>query len=422
VAPSSQFADHTSVSGASPDLATPSQDPEVPEQVRDPARRRRRRLTRRGRLVRAFIAAPLVVVLLWATASYTVWMLRPTSLSWSVNSVEWVRYNVPFGIGNWVADHVEQVYYSSQAPKKGGPQLKSLPKVGVRHPTAPATTATTATTAWPPAITPVFSNPLPGEGVWQPTGPSVDGGAPILVTTYRPDPNYPQIVAYVAWFDHSRTELGYYPGRYEPPNAAVRGPAMVPYSQRSRLLATFNGGFTYVDGDNGSADNGQTNEPLKDGNATLIGYTDGRVDIVNWGGGPNPGPGVAWARQSLAPIVWNGQLNPTLNTDPNSPQWGYTAESLASGAPALASTLGATSSTSPLTIRQWSASRRSFSTSEQSGRWSSTSTRNGTRSTPTTPPVSTRRWLGPTRISQPIATLSPMTATSLPSTDRCPVR
>ena len=80
--------------------------------------------------------APLVVVLSWATVSYTVWMLRPTSLSWSVNSVEWVRYNVPFGIGNWVADHVEQVYYSSQAPKKGGPQLKSLPKVGVKHPTA----------------------------------------------------------------------------------------------------------------------------------------------------------------------------------------------------------------------------------------------------------------------------------------------
>ena len=143
MAPSNQFADHTSVSDASPDLATPSQDPEVPEQVRDPARRRRRRLTRRGRLVRALIVVPLVVVLIWATASYAVWMLRPTSLSWSVNSVEWVRYNVPFGIGNWVADHVEQVYYSSQAPKKGGPQLKSLPKVGVRHPTAPATTPTT---------------------------------------------------------------------------------------------------------------------------------------------------------------------------------------------------------------------------------------------------------------------------------------
>ena len=90
---------------------------------------------------------------------------------------------MPFGIGNWVADHVEQVYYSNQAPKKGGPQLKSLPRLGVKRTTAPAAAA------WPPAITPVFSNPLPGEGVWQPTGPPIKGGAPVLVTTYRPDPD-----------------------------------------------------------------------------------------------------------------------------------------------------------------------------------------------------------------------------------------
>ena len=286
--------------------------------IRKRKRRRRRRLSRRGKRIRALIVIPLVVVFIWAAVSYSVWMLRPTSLSWSVNSVEWVRYDVPFGIGNWLADHVEQAYYTGQTPKKGGPQLKRLPKVGVTHVTTPAPTP------WPPPVAPVFSSPLPGEGVWQPTGSPIDGGPPVLVTTYRPDPNYPQIVAYVAWFDHTRTELGYYPGRYEPPNAAIRGPAMVPYSQRSRLLATFNAGFTYVDGDNGSADNGLTNEPLKDGNATLIGYTNGRVDIVDWSGGPNPGPGVAWARQSLAPIVWNSQLNPTLDTNPDSPQWGYT--------------------------------------------------------------------------------------------------
>jgi hypothetical protein len=99
---------------------------------------------------------------------------------------------------------------------------------------------------------------------------------------------------------------------------------MVPYSQRSRLLATFNGAFTYTDGWNGSADNGRMNEPLKDGNATLLGYRNGRVAIVIWHGGPNPGPNVAWARQSLAPIFWNGRPVPGLNTNPNSPQWGFT--------------------------------------------------------------------------------------------------
>jgi Phosphodiester glycosidase len=251
-------------------------------------------------------------------------MLQPTSLRWQDRSVEWVRSEVPFG--NWLVDEGEHIYYTANAPKKGGPQLKSLPTVGLNPqplgrppPGLPIQAAVS-----PPRIKPVFRHALPGEGVWKPAGPPVDGGPPVLVTTYRPERDYPQIVAYVAWFDHTRTEIAYYPGRYEPPNAAVRGPMMVPYDQRRRLLATFNAGFIYTDGDNGSADNGRTNEPLKDGNATLICYRDGRIAIVKWSGSPNVGPNVAWARQSLAPIIWNRQPNPQLNDNPNSPQWGYT--------------------------------------------------------------------------------------------------
>ena len=241
-----------------------------------------------------------------------------------------MRADVPFG--NWLVDEGEHIYYTMNAPQKGGPQLKSLPAVGLRTGRAVAIAPVLKPHApvlkprapWPRRIKPIFAHPLPGEGVWRPTGPSVDGGPPVLVTTFRSELDYPQIVAYVAWFDHTRTAVAYYPGRYEPPQAAVRGPMMVPNDQRWRLLATFNGGFTYVDGGNGSAVNGRTNEPLKDGNATLIGYRNGRIAIVKWSGGPNAGPGVAWARQSLAPIVWNRRLNPLLNTDPNSPQWGYT--------------------------------------------------------------------------------------------------
>ena len=144
----------------------------------------------------------------------------------------------------------------------------------------------------------------------------------MLVTTFRPEPDYPRIVAYVAWFDHTRTALAFYPGRYEPPSAAVRGPAMVPnepalaaardLQRRLHLHRTCN---------NGSTDNGRVNEPLAEGNATLIGYRDGRVAIKTWSGGPNAGPDVAWSRQSLPPIIWHGRLNPALN---DSSQWGYT--------------------------------------------------------------------------------------------------
>jgi len=288
-------------------------------------RQGRHAASRRRRRWRILIAAPFIVALSWAVVSYAAWMLQPTSMSYGVRSVEWVRQEVPFG--NWLVDHGEQIYYTQNAPKKGGPQLKSLPTVGLNPPRAglPRVTQTPAqAAAWPPPVKPVFPHPLPGEGVWKPTSPPIDGGPPVLVTTFRPELAYPQTVAFVAWFDHTRTSIAYYPGRYEPPNAAVRGPMMVPDDQRGRLLATFNGGFTYTDGNNGSADNGRTNEPLADGNATLLGYRDGRVAIVKWSGGPNAGPDVAWARQSLAPIVWNGQLNPQLNDNPNSPQWGYT--------------------------------------------------------------------------------------------------
>ena len=143
----------------------------------------------------------------------------------------------------------------------------------------------------------------------------------MLVTTFRTEVDYPRIVAYVAWFDHTRTSVAWYPGRYEPPSAPVRGPMSVPNDQRWRLLATFNGGFIYSDGNNGSSIGGRQYEPLKAGLATLVAYRDGRVDVKTWHGGPVAGPQVAFARQSLPLIIDHGRLNPALN---DSSQWGYT--------------------------------------------------------------------------------------------------
>jgi hypothetical protein len=241
-------------------------------------------------------------------------MVQPSSLPLGVRSVEWLRTNHM----NWLVDEAESIYYRWKAPTKGGAQLKALPPIGVPQ---VRVRATARRSPWPPPIEPVFRDPLPGEGVWKPTGPPLDGGPPVLVTTFRTELAYPRIVAYVAWFDHTRTALAWYPGRYEPPRAPVRGPFLIPYDQRWRLLATFNGGFTYVDGHNGSAVNGTTNEPLAHGLATLVGYRDGRVAILRWSGGPNAPASFAWARQSLAPIIWNGKLNPALN---DGPQWGLT--------------------------------------------------------------------------------------------------
>src|SRR5690348_15749559 len=79
--------------------------------------------TRRRRLIAVAAFALLMPVI----ASYTTFMLKPSSLPIGVRTVEWIRQNH----GNWVVDRIEHVWYSLHAPKQGGPQLKSLPSVGL---------------------------------------------------------------------------------------------------------------------------------------------------------------------------------------------------------------------------------------------------------------------------------------------------
>jgi hypothetical protein len=199
------------------------------------------------------------------------------------------------------------------APATGGPALKKLPKVGAGHPQAIGGYR-------PPRILPVIHPALPSEGVWHGTGPLVHGSSPVLVTTFRPDPNYPQMVAGVAWINSSLTRLDLYPGRYEPPNAG-NALAEVPVQTRAGLLATFNSGFRLEDDRGGFFTAGRLYEPLRDGQATIIGYRNGKVDVRTWRGGPSPGPGVQFARQNLPPIVERGRLNPSLD---NGALWGAT--------------------------------------------------------------------------------------------------
>ncbi len=277
----------------------------------------RRRRRRRRRRIRRVALLAIVVVLSPAIYSYVTTMMQPSSLPLWPRSVEWLRANH----GNWLVDEAEHYYYSWQAPAPGGPQLKTLPAVGVDTPPASTKGAKRLASYAPPPIPPVFANPLPGEGVWRGTGPTVRGRPPVLVTTFRTEVAYPRIVAYVAWFDHTRTSLAWYPGRYEPPNAPVRGPMSIPSGERWRLYATFNGGFIYADGNNGSSIDGRMYEPLKTGLATMIAYRNGRVDVRTWHGGPVAGPQIAFARQSLPLIIDHGRLSPALN---DSSQWGFT--------------------------------------------------------------------------------------------------
>jgi hypothetical protein len=265
------------------------------------------RLTSPRRL-RRIVALTLCLCGVPVFFSYATTMLGSSNSSFTIRSFEWLRDH---GAAT-IASQVESLYYSLNAPPTGGPALRSLPLHA----------AGTVARMHPPNIAPLLQPALPGEGAWAPSETWSGGsGSPVQITQFRSDPHYPQMVAGVAWIDTTRTSIRLYPGRLQPSAPVPRGPMEVPPSARSRLLATFNSAFKLEDSGGGFASGGRTYVPMKAGVATLIGYTDGHVDVQAWGGGAAAPGNVAFARQNLPLIVSGGRPNPNLS---DGPEWGKT--------------------------------------------------------------------------------------------------
>jgi len=246
--------------------------------------------------------------------SYVGAMSEKHSVGLGVSSVEWLRQNG----GNSFVSEIENWYYSLTAPEKGGPPLHSLPQVGI----AGIGHATPKHAHRPPRVAPIIHPALPQEGVWKPAAAGAGSRPPVLLTTFRSDPEYPHFVAGVAWIDSARTNLAYVPGLAEPPEPlAHRGPGEVPDSARRRVVATFNGGFPLETSNAGLIYRGKVVDAMVNGIATIVGYRGGRVDIVRWHQGPSVPPDIWFAKQNLPPIIYQGRLNPNLS---DGPDWGET--------------------------------------------------------------------------------------------------
>ncbi|MBV9604559.1 MAG: hypothetical protein JO027_05610 [Solirubrobacterales bacterium] len=252
--------------------------------------------------------------------SYVGTIAQRSDSSLGIRTVEWLRDHGARGIVNTV----ENWYYSLNAPAKGGPALRALPaQSGIfASRTSVAAHHRGVHHYRPPRIRPIIHPALPGEGMWHATFAGGGSRPPVLITSFRPDPSYPELVAGVAWIDHTRTSVQLYPGLKEPavsiPN---RGPMEVPHALRSGLVATFNSGFKLADSGGGFAYDGHTYAPMHDGLATIVRYRSGRIDVTAWHGGATAGPNVSYARQDLPLIVDGGQVNPNLS---NGPEWGAT--------------------------------------------------------------------------------------------------
>ena len=178
----------------------------------------------------------------------------------------------------------------------------------------------------PPSVCPAANTPVtsPSCTRWKPMDAWTGRPFTVMTTALPVGPRSAGVTAYAAWIRTSRSDLALYPGYKGPgttPPSVSRGPMMVPPSSTSTLLAAFNSGFYETDGAAGFYTHHILYFPMVRGLATVVRYTNGRVDVIDWTGGPRPPTNIQMARQNLSLLVNAGRPTP-LSAD--NTKWGLT--------------------------------------------------------------------------------------------------
>ncbi len=276
-----------------------------------PRRHRASRRHRVGLRVTALLAALLIGTV---GLSYGRAMAATGYATWQVRTVEWVRDNGGGGLVNLV----ENWWYAHNTPTGTAPAAGSLPTVGVVAPVA----TPTAAAARPPSLPLLPGRSAPaGEAQWVPS-PQRVRGSPVLYSGYfRPNPTFPSQIVGVAWLDQSLTDTHLIAGTSEPGGNTGPGNAQVPPTLRPTLVAAFNSGWKMKDINGGYYAAGHTVKALRDGAASLVIDTAGKVTIGQWGRDITMSPRVAAVRQNLDLIIDGGAPVAGL-ADNSSGAWG----------------------------------------------------------------------------------------------------
>lgn len=282
----------------------------------------------KGRVVRSAVAIVLTISLIMAmqVGISVVGALRtPGNSSFKAKWADWLRDHN----GNEVVNALETVYFTRDAPSKGG-----VPQHGVRRQAAPKAfpgqkpavqVAAPTTIPHLPAPAPVklaTTTGVAGEGQWQPTGPLVGGQPAIYYTAVRPDAEYTSILVSLVYMDTKLLKVNLMPGSEEP-SGQFLNPPVIAGPNLSKVVAGFNGGFRFKDGAGGFFLGGNQAVALQNGKASMVIYKDGRVNIGQWGRELQLTPDVEAVRQNLVLLVDGGQRVPNLNPDDTS-IWGNT--------------------------------------------------------------------------------------------------
>lgn len=247
------------------------------------------------------------------------------SLTWSVGAVLSApgTDTVAARLAEWGRDHglgfavtaAESVQYWLSPPKIGGKptgaELKHLsaqtaqPQIAVHDP-----------------LQPLVSPELNGEGNFK-TVVTVHGQPAIQIAYLRPDAKHTSYLSGIAWMSGSLLKFIQHPGFADPGHMDLWSqPATIPTTQRSDLVATFNGGFKIKNSRGGYYADGHTAGTLVAGAASFVVYSDGHSDVISWPG-TKPGADIVSVRQNLTLLIDNGKIASNLEKNVLA-NWGWT--------------------------------------------------------------------------------------------------
>nr|MDQ2726153.1 hypothetical protein [Actinomycetota bacterium] len=262
----------------------------------------RRMAERRRRFRRRFLPlAAVSLVFLLIFVSVVGAAATPGNEDFKAKWADWLRaHHAAF-----VVTPIESWYYKHQAPSKGG-QPKRINNV-VPAPVSKGPRGDHLPVPAPVAL--VTGNHLANEGQWLPTGPLVNGLAPMYEAQFRADDIFTSQITSAVWMDPTLLHFSLVPGAQEPGGSWTQSPFITP-AQASTAAAAFNGGFRTQDAHGGFYLDGQTVGTLQPGASSLVFYNDGHVDVGTWDSEVRMGANVHAVMQNLVPIVDKGQAAP----------------------------------------------------------------------------------------------------------------
>ncbi len=245
-----------------------------------------------------------------AAAQFTDNVLRPLLGSDRVVALEKIFYNF--------SDKVDQIRYQNTAG--------SVPTFDVGE-SVDSTSLASESNLDLISLVPLSSlKTLKGEGVWHNISLPIFPNKEVMAYSFvRPDSERAFATVTLVQLDMKSLHLSTVAGKREPGGPIGNfGPGVVPDSiiQSGNLVAAFDGGFQFRDGEYGMIVGDKTYLPLKSDLGTLVGYTDGTIKIVNYKEGQDLGSHIEFVRQNCPILIEDGMM--AVSDIKNKHLWGRT--------------------------------------------------------------------------------------------------